>query len=107
MSPLSRRSFLATGLAALAAPRVLAQAGAMPAHHGAIVGHGEFRYRVDKLWCQAEKSKHPVKDCHEMVQSADGRLFLITNHKQNNILVFDTQGKVLDAWTLGMAPDTV
>jgi DNA-binding beta-propeller fold protein YncE len=37
-----------------------------------------------------------------MVQSADGRLFLITNHKQNNILVFDTQGKVLDAWTLGM-----
>ena len=48
----------------MAAPRVLAQAGATPPHHGAIVGHGEFRYRVDKLWCQADKAKHPVKDCH-------------------------------------------
>jgi hypothetical protein len=57
---------------------VLAQAGATPPHHGAIVGHGEFRYRVDKLWCQADKAKHPVKDCHEMVQAGDGRLYLIT-----------------------------
>lgn len=102
MSSLSRRSFLAAGVAAWAAPRLLAQAGGIPAHHGAIVGHGDFRYRVDKLWCQADKAKHPVKDCHEMVQSRDGRLFLITNHKQNNVLVFDLAGKVLDAWTLGM-----
>jgi len=103
MPPLSRRSFLASGIAALVAPKLLAQAGATPAHHGAIVGHGEFRYRVDKLWCQADKAKHPVKDCHEMIQSADGRLFLITNLKQNNVLVFDTDGKVLDAWTLGLS----
>jgi hypothetical protein len=102
MSSLSRRSFLATSLAALAAPRVLAQAGATPPHHGAIVGHGEFRYRVDKLWCQADKAKHPVKDCHEMVQAGDGRLYLITNHKQNNVLVFDWDGKVVDAWSAGM-----
>ena len=72
-------------------------------YHGAIVGHGDFRYRVDKLWCLADKAKHPVKDCHEMVQSADGRLFLVTNHKQNNVLVFDVGGKVLDAWTLGLS----
>jgi hypothetical protein len=81
---------------------VLAQAVAAPMHHGAIVGHGEFRYRVDKLWCQADKAKHPVKDCHEMVQAGDGRLYLITNHKQNNVLVFDTAGKVVDAWSVGM-----
>ena len=103
MPSLSRRSFLASSIAALAAPKLLAQAGATPAHHGAIVGHGEFRYRVDKLWCQADKAKHPVKDCHEMVPSADGRLFLITNLKQNNVLVFDVAGKVLDAWTLGLS----
>ena len=60
MSSLSRRSFLASSIAAMAAPRLLAQAGATPPLHGAIVGHGEFRYRVDKLWGQAVKGSLPV-----------------------------------------------
>ncbi len=102
MSNLSRRSFLAAGLGALAAPRLLAQSGVAPAHHGAEIGHGEFRYRVDKLWCKADPATHPVKDCHEMAQSADGRLFLITNHPKHDVLVFDTEGKVLSAWSLGL-----
>jgi hypothetical protein len=88
----------------LAAPRVLAQAGAAPAHHGAIVRHGGFRYRVDKL-VSGRQVEASVKDCHDGPVGRR-RLFLITNHKQNShYLVFDVQGKVLDAWTLGMAPD--
>jgi hypothetical protein len=40
--------------------------------HDPVVGHGDLRYRVDKLWCKADPAKLPVRDCHEMVQSASG-----------------------------------
>lgn len=65
------------------------------------IGHGAFQYSVDTAWSQADAERYPVNDCHEMVQSADGRLFLLTNHKQNNVLIYDTNGKLLGAWTLG------
>ncbi len=64
------------------------------------LGHGSHRYRLDTQWSQADPAKYPVNDCHEMVQVPDGRLFLLTNHPQNNILIYDTSGKLLDAWTL-------
>jgi hypothetical protein len=67
------------------------------------IGHGQFKYRVDTNWSQADPAKYPVNDCHEMVQAPDGRLFLLTNHKQNNVLIYDTQGKLLNAWTLNFA----
>jgi peptidylamidoglycolate lyase len=99
MKLLSRRQLL---LAASAAPFVHVQSKTAPDHHGAIIGHGEHRYRVDKLWSKADPAKAPVKDCHEMVQVPDGRLFLLTNHKQNNVLIYDTKGELLNTWTLGM-----
>ena len=61
-----------------------------------------FRYRLDTQWSQADPAKSPVNDCHEMVQVPDGRLFLLTNHPQNNVLIYDTSGKLLDAWTLSL-----
>jgi hypothetical protein len=67
---------------------------------GAIVGHGDFKYHVDKEWGVQDSLKIPVKDCHEMVQDAKGRLILLTNHTRNNILIYDRSGKVLDTWTL-------
>ena len=69
---------------------------------GEIVGHGNFRYRVDKYWSKADKKKYPVKNCHEMIQAPDGRLFLLTDHPQNNIIIYDTDGNVQDSWTLNM-----
>jgi len=66
-----------------------------------LIGHGSFRYRVDTTWSKADPAKYPVNDCHEMVQAPDGRLFMLTNHKQNNVLVYDVSGKLLAAWTLG------
>lgn len=96
-----QRSALAAG-AVLSAPAIHAQSKTAPEFHGAIVGHGALRYRVDKLWCQANPSQHPVRDCHEMVQVADGRLFLLTNHAQNNVLIFSKAGALVGSWTLQM-----
>ncbi len=67
-----------------------------------IVGHGDFTYRVDKEWGIQDANKFPVNDCHEMVQDRQGRLILLTNHEQNNILVYDKSGKVVDHWTLNL-----
>jgi hypothetical protein len=67
----------------------------------AVIGHGAFRYRVDTGWSKADPDRYPVNDCHEMVQAADGRLFLLTNHKQNNVLIFQPDGTLEGAWTLG------
>lgn len=102
-SPLSRRQFAAGAASVLAMPYLRAQSKTAPEYHGEIVGHGELRYRVDKLWSQADAAKTPVKDCHEMIQVPDGRLFLLTNHNQNNVLIYDTKGALLGTWTLKLS----
>jgi hypothetical protein len=67
-----------------------------------IIGHGDFRYRLNKEWGTQNLAKYPVMDCHEMVQDQKGRLLLLTNHPKNNLLIYDRSGKVLDTWTLGL-----
>lgn len=99
----SRRHFIVGAAAAMVAPHIRAQSKTAPEFHGEIIGHGEFRYRVDKLWSKADPAKTPVKDCHEMVQASDGRLFMITNHKQNNVLIYNKSGALLGSWTLGFS----
>lgn len=95
---MKRRTFLATASATLAAPFVRSQS--KTSLQGAIIGHGDHRYQVDLEWCKADRSKHPVKDCHEMVMDSQKRLFMITNEPKNNILIFSKDGQVLDSWTL-------
>ncbi|NOX98396.1 MAG: 6-bladed beta-propeller, partial [Verrucomicrobia bacterium] len=74
---MQRRTFLtktaltATGLLT-SAPYI--RAVSKTSFDGTIIGHGEHRYRVDTLWSKADAEKTPVKDCHEMVQAADGHL---------------------------------
>lgn len=60
-----------------------------------IVGHGDFRYKIDMKWGQLDRAKTPVNDCHEMVQDKKGRIILLTNHVQNNLIYYDTSGKLL------------
>ncbi|MDA7916322.1 6-bladed beta-propeller [Verrucomicrobia bacterium] len=100
---MNRRSFLAkatfaTAATSLSAPFVYSQS--KTSYDGHIVGHGDFKYRVDTKWSKADSKTHPVRDCHEMVQSKDGRLFLLTNDAKNNVLVYNTDGTLVDSWTL-------
>jgi hypothetical protein len=103
-SPSNRRSILTQSALALgsafSAPWIRAASKTDPTD-GLVIGHGDFRYRVEKGWSKADAAKHPVRDCHEMVQAADGRLFLLTNEKANNVLVYNTDGTLDDAWTFG------
>ena len=64
-----------------------------------IVGHGDFKYRVDKEGGVQDPSKIPVNDCHEMAMDSKGRIFMTTTGaNNNNVLIYDKSGKVLDSW---------
>lgn len=63
-----------------------------------MIGHGEHRYRVISGWGNLDPVRYPVADCHEMVMDRKGRIFLLTNHTKNNILIYDRSGKYLGHW---------
>ena len=92
---MQRRDFLlhtSLGLAgALYVPQFMAK-------NDTILGHNHKRYRINTRWSQADVSRFPVNDCHEMVQDQKGRILLLTNETRNNVLIYDKNGKMLDAW---------
>jgi len=63
-----------------------------------IIGHGDFKYKVDKNWAKISVNTNPLFNCHEMVQDSKGRLIMIGDNTHNNIIIFDKSGKVLDFW---------
>lgn len=65
-----------------------------------LLGEGKFQYKVIRNWCKANPEQYPVNNCHEMVIDSQQRLYLLTDHPKNNILIFDLDGNVLDSWTL-------
>jgi len=63
-----------------------------------VYGHNNMQYSLDTQWCRANPLKNPVNDCHEMVQDASGKIILLTNETRNNIMIFNTSGKLLKTW---------
>lgn len=61
-----------------------------------IFGQNEKQYTLDQNWVKAGPDRLPVKDCHEMVQTSQGNILLLTNETKNNLITFDKLGKVLD-----------
>lgn len=97
----SRRRFVKSSLAISAAAAafpaftILKSRKAAP---GQIIGHGDFKYRVDAAWGDLDPSSTPVKNCHEMVMDKKGRLIMVTDETKNNIIIYDKSGKLLDSW---------
>lgn len=65
---------------------------------GPTFGHNGMKYEMDLKWGTLDSSKYPVNDCHEMVQDKQGRILLLTNETKNNILIYNTAGKLMDSW---------
>jgi len=63
-----------------------------------IIGHHQHRYRVHPHWGMPRPGTYPVNDCHEMVMDAGGRIILLTNETRNNLIVYNKNGKILDAF---------
>lgn len=63
-----------------------------------LYGHNGMLYSMDTQWSRADQLKNPVNDCHEMVQDAKGHIYLLTNETKNNVLIYNTSGKLLKTW---------
>ncbi len=63
-----------------------------------IIGHNDFKYKIDLNWGALNHDFYPVNDCHEMVQDSKGRIILLTNHTKNNVIVYDKKGKLIEVW---------
>ncbi len=63
-----------------------------------LIGHGGYKYKVDKGWAKIGVNSTPLFNCHEMVQDSKGRLIMLGDNIHNNILIFDKSGKLLDSW---------
>lgn len=94
---MKRRTFVKSSVLASAAiisgPSLLAKR-----RQDIILGHGNKKYRLDTKWSQADVTRFPVKDCHEMVQDSKGRILLLTNETKNNVIIYDKKGKLLNSW---------
>ena len=76
----------------------------VPSRHGRltaeVIGHGGFRYRAEPGWAGLDPARTPVNNCHEMVMDRRGRLFMTTDEPRNNVVVFDTGGRLLGSWSV-------
>lgn len=101
----SRRIFmqktsLAVGALAISSIAPFQILSAKPKMGDEILGHGDFRYRIQADWGMLDANKYPVNNCHEMVMDKKGRLIMLTDHPKNNIIIYNKSGKLLASWTL-------
>ncbi len=92
-----RRKFI-QNTSATAAGLIVAPAILTKRKDDTTLGQGNKRYRLNNKWSQADFNRYPVKDCHEMVQDAQGRILLLTNETKNNVIIYDKKGKLLTTW---------
>ena len=64
------------------------------------IGHGDFKFNLDKAWGIQNPNNYPVSHCHEMVIDSKNRIILTTTHPKNNILIYDRSGKIVDSWSI-------
>lgn len=93
---MQRRDFV-RGLAAVAVGVVAGRGYAEGEPAETVYGQGAYRYRHVKGW-GILGADTPVKDCHGMVQSKDGRVFLLNNHTANNVIIYNREGALLGKW---------
>lgn len=65
-----------------------------------LLGAGETRYRVVPGWGVLDE-KTQVKNCHGIVEDAEGHIILLTDHVANNVIVYDRKGKLVSKWGTG------
>ncbi|MBP88442.1 MAG: 6-bladed beta-propeller [Planctomycetaceae bacterium] len=94
---LRRRDFLyqsglISGAIAIGGSKSLSGADEVP-----TLGQGNFKYRPVPGWGVLD-AKTPVKNCSAMVTDSQGRIFLLTDHMSNNIIVYDKDGRLIGKW---------
>ncbi|MEI6232007.1 MAG: hypothetical protein WCT04_03080 [Planctomycetota bacterium] len=89
----SRRTFLkSAALVSVATSFTILHADERP-----VLGQGDFRYRVVPDW-GVLGAETPVANCHGLVRDREGHIILLTDHIKNNVIVYDSTGKLVHKW---------
>ena len=91
----TRRHFLKTTGTAAACTFLPARARAVSAP--AVLGQGDFHYRVVPGW-GVLGADTPVKNCHGLARDRAGHIILLTDHVANNVIVYDRAGRLVHKW---------
>jgi len=94
---MERRKFVKTLASGVAVVAVAGKGRLSAAETAEVLGHGDFRYQAVPGWGVLD-AQTPVKDCHGMAQTRDGRIFLLTNHTANNVVIYNREGRLLGKW---------
>ncbi|MBN8248551.1 MAG: 6-bladed beta-propeller, partial [Verrucomicrobia bacterium] len=92
MPKLPRRRFLRAAATTMAAAPWISRAAGRT-----VLGHGEFRYRQVEGWGVLGEQT-PVKNCHGIVCDREGHILLLTDHTDNNVIVYDDAGRLQHKW---------
>lgn len=63
-----------------------------------IIGHDQFKYKVNMGWGLLDAGVNPVNNCHEIVEDSKGRIIMLTDEVKNNVLIYSKNGKLLESW---------
>ena len=97
MNTCDRREFLISLSTAIAGLGLASGQSQNPDAGAEVLGQGSYRWKAVPGWGVLD-AETPVRDCHAMVQVKDGRIFLLTNHTKNNVIIYDKAGKLLGKW---------
>jgi peptidylamidoglycolate lyase len=97
MNAINRRQFVASLSTAMVGLSIARGQSQDIGTNDLVLGQGEYRWKVVPNWGVLD-AETPVKDCHAMVQTKDGRIFLLTNETKNNVIIYDKAGKLLGKW---------
>jgi len=96
---MNRRKFIKnSGLAGIGLVMVNPLLALQREYKELVIGHNTHKYKVDLNWGALNASKYPVNDCHEMVQDSKGRIVMLTNHTQNNVIIYNKKGNLKEVW---------
>lgn len=70
----------------------------LPDPHGKIIGHGNFKYKVDCHWGELDRNEHPIENCHSLAMTSDGNIVMVTDHPEKNIYIYAPDGTLLDSF---------
>ena len=72
------------------------------AAESAVLGQGDFRYRAVDGWAREALSKVKIKNGHGLAIDGAGRMFFLTDDPQNNVIILNATGELLETWTARM-----
>ena len=76
--------------------------GIADAAEAPFFGQGPARYTLDLKWAKADPALAPIVNAHALAEDKEGRIYLVTDHPQNDFIVFEKDGRYVRSISAGL-----